>query len=158
MVEGAFPTTTSVLFSRPFFPQVHSLLPLLQLQTKMADIKAAETTANSGSQSSLEAGPPVTEKTANVQEIDLDKVGETQGYVLDEAILKEQLGLGADAVIKTAKDGRTVLIPQPTDDPRDPLNWPQWKKHMTLFVVCIAACVGDYGSATGAITLLPQAE
>lgn len=23
-----------------------------------------------------------------------------------------------------------VLVPQPSDDPNDPLNWPQWRKHM----------------------------
>ena len=22
-----------------------------------------------------------------------------------------------------------VLVPQPSDDPNDPLNWPAWKKH-----------------------------
>lgn len=28
------------------------------------------------------------------------------------------------------KDSHIVLVPQPTDDPNDPLNWPTWKKHM----------------------------
>jgi hypothetical protein len=31
--------------------------------------------------------------------------------------------------LKFAKDGTTVLVPQPSDDPRDPLNWSWMKKH-----------------------------
>ncbi|KAF5679180.1 major facilitator superfamily transporter [Fusarium heterosporum] len=60
--------------------------------------------------------------------------------------------------LKTAKDGHTVLIPQPSNDPFDPLNWSPVKKHVILFVVSFAAFLPDYGSATGAVTLLQQAE
>ena len=28
------------------------------------------------------------------------------------------------------KNSHIVLVPQPSDDPNDPLNWPSWKKHM----------------------------
>jgi hypothetical protein len=106
--------------------------------------------------------------------VDFDRLGEGEGYVLDEAILKKRLGLPADAVLKKAKDGKTVLIPQPrwapgiavadthtdrcsSDDPNDPLNWPEWKKSMTLLVVAIVSCCGDYGNATGSIAIIPQA-
>ncbi|KAL2192695.1 major facilitator superfamily domain-containing protein [Corynascus similis CBS 632.67] len=39
-----------------------------------------------------------------------------------------------------------ILVPQPSDDPNDPLNWPQWRKELVL-VVCglAAAVVGAYG-------------
>lgn len=125
----------------------------------MSDSKVAEVQLKSDD-TSLEAGPnqlgELTEKT-DVDTLDLDHIGETQGYVLDEAILRQQLGLSPDAKLKKAKDGKTLLIPQPSDDPRDPLNWPAWRKHMTLLVICLAGAMGDYGSATGAITLLPQA-
>lgn len=30
----------------------------------------------------------------------------------------------------SGKNKHIVLVPQPSDDPNDPLNWPQWKKHM----------------------------
>lgn len=30
----------------------------------------------------------------------------------------------------SGRDSHIVLVPQPTDDPNDPLNWPRWKKHM----------------------------
>lgn len=35
--------------------------------------------------------------------------------------------------LKLAKDGKTVLIPQPSDDPNDPLNWSWKKKHVSAF-------------------------
>lgn len=77
---------------------------------------------------------------------------ENEGYVLDDSE-------GApDNDVKYADDGRTRLIPQPSDDPQDPLNWSWRKKHAILFVVAAAAFLPDYGSATGAVTLQPQAE
>ncbi|KAK3348805.1 major facilitator superfamily domain-containing protein [Lasiosphaeria hispida] len=39
-----------------------------------------------------------------------------------------------------------ILVPQPSDSPNDPLNWPQWKKELILFIVGLsAAVVGAYG-------------
>ncbi|KAH7095863.1 major facilitator superfamily domain-containing protein [Paraphoma chrysanthemicola] len=78
-------------------------------------------------------------------------------------VLKDSEGYVAEVddehrgILRTAKDGHTILIPQPTDDPRDPHNWSSVKKHVILFVISFAAFLPDYGSATGAVTLLPQA-
>jgi hypothetical protein len=39
-----------------------------------------------------------------------------------------------------------ILIPQPSDSPNDPLNWPQWKKELILIIVGLeAAVVGAFG-------------
>ncbi|KAK4154812.1 major facilitator superfamily domain-containing protein [Chaetomidium leptoderma] len=39
-----------------------------------------------------------------------------------------------------------ILVPQPSDDPNDPLNWPQWRKELVLFICGLsAAVVGAYG-------------
>ncbi|EMR86092.1 putative major facilitator superfamily transporter protein [Botrytis cinerea BcDW1] len=39
-----------------------------------------------------------------------------------------------------------ILVPQPSDDPRDPLNWPLWKRDVILLVLSIvsifATCLG----------------
>ncbi|KIJ51227.1 hypothetical protein M422DRAFT_244411 [Sphaerobolus stellatus SS14] len=35
----------------------------------------------------------------------------------------------------SATDSDIILVPQPSDDPNDPLNWPRWKKHTTYFVL-----------------------
>lgn len=89
---------------------------------------------------------------------DVEQIGEKEGYVLDEENLRATLNIPQGTGIKTASDGRTVLIPQPSEDPQDPLNWPSWKKTMVLYIVSLTAFTGDYGSAIGGITLLPQAQ
>ncbi|KAB5546798.1 serine/threonine kinase 16 [Coniochaeta sp. 2T2.1] len=39
-----------------------------------------------------------------------------------------------------------ILVPQPSNSPNDPLNWPQWQKEMILIIVGLsAAVVGAYG-------------
>jgi MFS family permease len=39
-----------------------------------------------------------------------------------------------------------VLVPQPSESPRDPLNWPTWKKDLALLIISIdTAVVGAWG-------------
>ncbi|KAI9800557.1 MAG: hypothetical protein M1833_003215 [Piccolia ochrophora] len=33
-------------------------------------------------------------------------------------------------------DKKTILVPQPSDDPNDPLNWPLWKRDTILVILC----------------------
>ncbi|KAI9711328.1 MAG: hypothetical protein M1820_002315 [Bogoriella megaspora] len=82
----------------------------------------------------------------------VNEYGDHGAHVLDV----EQLGTEGRE-LKTAGDGRTVLIPQPSADPNDPLNWNLTKKHVILAVISLQAFVPDYGSAAGVVTLLPQA-
>ncbi len=82
--------------------------------------------------------------------IDLDQLGEKEGYVLDSSL--------AQGNLKTTDDGRTILIPQPSENVNDPLNWSKTKKNVILFIVAATSLIPDYGSATGAVTLLPQAK
>lgn len=50
----------------------------------------------------------------------------------------------------TGKFSHILLVPQPSDSPNDPLNWPMWKKDMVLLVVGFAAAVvGAYGPMLG---------
>lgn len=44
---------------------------------------------------------------------------------------------------------QTVLVPQPTDDPADPLNWPSWRKHAILGLVSFGSFCGDFASTCG---------
>jgi hypothetical protein len=78
---------------------------------------------------------------------------ESEGYIIDVNTEDTSKPSG----VKLANDGHTLLIPQPSDDRNDPLNWSWAKKHLILFVVSFAAFLPDYGSATGAVTLIPQA-
>lgn len=83
--------------------------------------------------------------------VNLDAVGDDVGRVLDV----HQLPTAGEGV-KTAADGHTVLIPQPSTDPNDPLNWPSLKKHVILFVISVVAFMPDFASSTGVVTVLPQ--
>jgi hypothetical protein len=78
---------------------------------------------------------------------------EKGGYVLDASAFAP-----SEHPLKTASDGHTLLIPQPSEDPNDPLNWSSTKKHLFLFIIAVAAFLPDYGSSTGAITNLVQPE
>jgi hypothetical protein len=44
----------------------------------------------------------------------------------------------------TGSDEHIVLIPQPSNDPNDPLNWPLWQRDMILLLYCFCTllCVG----------------
>ena len=59
--------------------------------------------------------------------------------------------------IKFAKDGHTILVPQPSADPQDPLNWSFLKKHLFLGILSATAFIPEYTSAAGAPALFPQA-
>lgn len=43
--------------------------------------------------------------------------------------------------VKYSTDG-IKLEPQPTDDPRDPLNWPAFKKAYILAILCLSTFAG----------------
>ncbi|KAL8287337.1 hypothetical protein RQP46_003789 [Phenoliferia psychrophenolica] len=62
----------------------------------------------------------------------------------------------SDKGLKLARDGRTILIPQPSDDPRDPLNWSDLKKTTILLILAFAAFGGDFQSGAGIPLLEPQ--
>ncbi|KAK5164567.1 uncharacterized protein LTR77_009773 [Saxophila tyrrhenica] len=50
----------------------------------------------------------------------------------------------------TGRFSHVVLVPQPSDSPNDPLNWPTWRKDLILFIVGMsAAVVGAYGPMLG---------
>lgn len=106
----------------------------------------------------LEKQPPVRDVDAEnvipADTIDLEELGERNGYVVDLELLKTVTATYQN--VKLAPDRHTVLIPQPTDDPDDPLNWSWARKHAILFAISATALLPDYGSATGAVTLLPQ--
>ncbi|KAK3371047.1 major facilitator superfamily domain-containing protein [Lasiosphaeria ovina] len=104
----------------------------------------------------LEAGNGGGEKTAaahsefQTKTERLHEFHESEGYIIDAAALEGGAG------VKLASDGHTRLIPQPSDDPQDPLNWSWARKHTVLFIISLTSFLPDFGSATGAVTLLPQ--
>ncbi|RFU34879.1 hypothetical protein B7463_g1455, partial [Scytalidium lignicola] len=49
-----------------------------------------------------------------------------------------------------------TLIPRPSDDPRDPLNWTMPKKVLIVTAICIAAFSGFVSPLAGQLTVRPQ--
>ena len=79
-------------------------------------------------------------------------IDHASAYVLDTKELgAEEQGL------QTAHDGKTVLIPQPSSDPNDPLNWNPLKKHVILLVITVVSFLPDFESSIGIVTLISQA-
>lgn len=55
---------------------------------------------------------------------------------LDEVAM--QAGIANRAMkLGTGKNSTTILEPQPSEDPNDPLNWSQTKKYLTLIQVLL---------------------
>ena len=50
-----------------------------------------------------------------------------------------------------------ILIPKPSSDPHDPLNWPLSKKLLTLGIVSFASCINLGQSLANQAGLVPQA-
>jgi len=142
------------LDNKLYFLRGLSLFPPHSMASETLKVPDESQTNAASSQTSLST--PEAEKEPVSTTVDLDRAGETGGYVLDEAKLREKLGLAADAVLKKSSRG-IVLIPQPTEDPQDPLNWPARKKYLILLVIAVASCTADYSAATGASALIPQA-
>ncbi|OAL02606.1 MFS general substrate transporter [Phaeosphaeriaceae sp. SRC1lsM3a] len=61
-------------------------------------------------------------------------------------------------LLKHDKSGNIVLVPQPSDSPNDPYNWPRWKKEM--FTVVIGYGCGAVGAVGPLLTpaFVPLAE
>lgn len=53
---------------------------------------------------------------------------------------------------------QTLLVPQPSDDPKDPLNWSPSKKGLMLAILALAAFGGDFQSGAGIPSLESQGE
>lgn len=73
-------------------------------------------------------------------------------YINDQDDLPQELGDIPKEALKhgTGKYSHLILVPQPSDSPNDPLNWPLWRKDMILFILSFnAAVVGAYGPMLG---------
>ena len=96
----------------------------------------------------------VSDAERNADPATYNTVGDESAHILDVNQLHLHPGEGD---VKLALDGHTVLIPQPSSDSNDPLNWSEMKKGIILSVISIVAFLPDFGSSMGIITLLPQA-
>lgn len=57
----------------------------------------------------------------------------------------EQAAADGSRVLKkgTGRNSHVVLVPQPSDDPNDPLNWPLWRRDMLFVLLLWGIVVGE---------------
>jgi hypothetical protein len=81
-------------------------------------------------------------------------------YVLDTKLQDDNIDASSSEVkeVRTTKDGKIALIPQPSDDPADPLNWSWVKKHQVLVALTFSALLTDWGITWGTTLFEAQAQ
>ncbi|KAJ6008466.1 MFS transporter [Penicillium herquei] len=98
---------------------------------------------------------PIPSYEKSVERLDapgvIEGVEALEGYVIDPSYYADNA-----ARLKTTKEGRFVLIPQPLDSPEDPLNWKESKKLRIVAIVAYIALLADYTGGTAIITVIPQ--
>ncbi|KAL0060334.1 hypothetical protein AAF712_012900 [Marasmius tenuissimus] len=78
--------------------------------------------------------------------------------IFDPEEARIELGEEFTSRLKLTKDGKTILWPQPRDDPSDPQNWSSRKKALHLAIITLATVVPDFDSAIGIATVFQLAE
>ena len=94
-----------------------------------------------------------TEKDLSATVLVDEETDAIEGYIIDASLYPDNASR-----LKTTPDGKTVLIPQPSNDPNDPLNWSRSKKYWILAVVTYTAFLADYTSGSGIVVVIPQAQ
>lgn len=51
-----------------------------------------------------------------------------------------------DSLLKRDKTGKIILVPQPSDDPNDPLNRPLWQRDVMLVILALVAVLATTAS------------
>ncbi|OBZ77951.1 hypothetical protein A0H81_02079, partial [Grifola frondosa] len=78
--------------------------------------------------------------------------------VVDPEEAKLEFGEHVANRLKLSSDGTKVLWPQPTDFPEDPQNWSDFRKHLQLLIVTLAAIVPDFDSGIGIASIFALAK
>ncbi|KLO09107.1 MFS general substrate transporter [Schizopora paradoxa] len=83
-----------------------------------------------------------------------DKAG---SLVVDPEEARIEFGEKVASRLKLSRDGTKVLWPQPSDDPEDPQNWSDRRKHLHLLIITLAAIVPDFDSGVGIASIFALA-
>ncbi|KAH9039516.1 MFS general substrate transporter [Lactarius pseudohatsudake] len=104
--------------------------------------------------------PPADAPGAISPDIDLSTYHERRAgrLVLDPTEAQIEFGDKVASRLKLSPDGKTVLWPQPTDDPEDPQNWSEWRKTVQLAIITLAAVVPDFDSGIGIASIFALAQ
>ncbi|ELQ42331.1 hypothetical protein OOU_Y34scaffold00215g15 [Pyricularia oryzae Y34] len=59
--------------------------------------------------------------------------------------------------LRNDQTGEVILVPTPSNDPNDPLNWPQWYKNAVAALICCAMLMCNFLAAGPTIALVETA-
>ncbi|KAJ5305456.1 uncharacterized protein N7443_005116 [Penicillium atrosanguineum] len=60
--------------------------------------------------------------------------------------------------LRHAETNEVILVPTPSSDPKDPLNWPRWFKLYTAIAVCTAMVLCNFLAAGPTLAIIQTAE
>ena len=73
--------------------------------------------------------------------LDDHKLAHVPGTVLLDEIAGQSQDITTNLKHGTGRDSHIILAPQPSNDPNDPLNWPRFRKDLTLAVLCFGSII-----------------
>ncbi|KAH7162693.1 major facilitator superfamily domain-containing protein [Dactylonectria estremocensis] len=76
--------------------------------------------------------------------------------VSDRAIRYRKHTLG-NVRLRDQGTNALILIPTPSRDPNDPLNWPQWRKYYTAGLVCLAMTMSNFLAGGPSVAIVATA-
>lgn len=91
---------------------------------------------------------PVNATAMNQQDIEKAQQGRMSSQTgKPETTLREDVAAAGLSKVYE-RHGRVDLIPMPSDDPQDPLNWPAWRKNTLLGLVAWHTLMGPFAVRT----------
>ncbi|KAJ5785004.1 uncharacterized protein N7503_010216 [Penicillium pulvis] len=60
--------------------------------------------------------------------------------------------------LRDSETNEVILVPTPSSDPKDPLNWPRWFKLYTAIAVCLAMVLCNFLAAGPTLAIVQTAE
>lgn len=87
---------------------------------------------------------------------DLKETGELKAA--NQEALRHQVGTLGHLRLRHAETNEIILIPQPSSDPSDPLNWPRPFKYYTAVAVCFAMVMCNFLAAGPTLAIIQTAQ
>ncbi|OBT94853.1 hypothetical protein VE01_06358 [Pseudogymnoascus verrucosus] len=75
--------------------------------------------------------------------------------IVDAAHLFQGMHVDPERKDNSGKVTGRLLLPRPTDNPKDPLTWSLWRKHLCLVTICYFVFMSNYITASISPILLP---
>ncbi|KIW88444.1 uncharacterized protein Z519_11013 [Cladophialophora bantiana CBS 173.52] len=88
----------------------------------------------------------------------IDVKTDAAGHHVPGTVLLEDSNIYQHSHVKkgTGKEANIILVPQPSNDPNDPLNWPWWQRDLILILYCYLSLlvIGGIGPVLASLALV----